>query len=90
MTREGDLVTIRNLRNFEYASETDFTERWETRTYDLSQVRGVDLFFSRWGPTLIAHTIMSWEFEDGRHLAISIETRKEQGESYSALRGFSY
>jgi hypothetical protein len=31
---------------------------------------------------------MSWEFDDGRHLAISIETRKEKGETYSALRGF--
>ncbi|HEY2160250.1 MAG TPA: DUF4105 domain-containing protein, partial [Solirubrobacteraceae bacterium] len=29
-----------------------------------------------------------WEFDDGRHLAISIETRKENGETYSALRGF--
>jgi Domain of unknown function (DUF4105) len=36
----------------------------------------------------IAHTIASWEFDDGQNLAISIETRKEKGESYSALRGF--
>ena len=31
---------------------------------------------------------MSWEFADGQHLAISIETRKERGEEYSAVRGF--
>jgi hypothetical protein len=43
---------------------------------------------SRLGPTEIAHTIVSWEFDDGQHLAISIETRKAKGESYSALRGF--
>jgi hypothetical protein len=48
----------------------------------------VDLFLSFWGPTNIAHTIVSWEFDDGHPLAISIETRKEKGESYSALRGF--
>jgi hypothetical protein len=88
VTREGDLVTIHNVRDFDYSSETDFTERWEDRVYDLARVRGADMFVSYWGPTLIAHTIMSWEFEDGRHLAISIETRKEKGESYSALRGF--
>ena len=88
VTRNGDVVVLRDVRNFGYSSETDFTERWDERTYDLSRVRGVDLFLSYWGPTLIAHTIMSWEFEDGRHLAISIETRKEKGESYSALRGF--
>src|SRR4030095_2145798 len=71
-----------------YRSEFDFTPHWETRTYDLSQVRGLDLFMSYWDSPLIAHTIMSWEFDDGNHLAISIETRKERGESYSAVRGF--
>ena len=88
MTRDGDLVALHDVRDFDYRSETDFTEHWEDRTYDLSRVRGVDMFVSYWGPTLIAHTIMSWEFDDGRHLAISIETRKEKGETYSALRGF--
>jgi len=87
-TFQGNTVTIHNVRDFDYVSETDFTERWENRTYDLDRVRGVDLFLSYWGPTLIAHTIMSWEFDDGQHLAISIETRKEQGEMYDALRGF--
>jgi hypothetical protein len=84
----GDRVHLRNVRDFDYRSETDFTERWEDRTYDLSRLRGFDLFVSYWGPTLIAHTIASWEFDDGRHLAISIETRKERGEAYSALLGF--
>jgi hypothetical protein len=85
---QGDLVTINNVRNFEYKSETEFTPRWEQRQIDLSKVTGVDLFLSYWGSPWIAHTIASWEFEDGTHLAISIETRKEQGEEYSALRGF--
>ncbi len=81
-------VTIQNVRNFSYRSETDYDPRWETRTYNLDQIRGVDLFLSFWGPTQIAHTIASWDFDDGQHLAISIETRKQIGESYSALRGF--
>jgi len=87
-TIAGDRITIHNLRNFDYRSETDFTEHWETRSYDLSTLRGGDMFFCFWGPTMIAHTIASWDFGDGQHLAISIETRKERGESYSALLGF--
>jgi hypothetical protein len=87
-TIEGNRLTVRNVRNFDYRSETDYTEQWESRRYDLDQLRGVDLFLCFWGPTAIAHTIASWEFADGPPLAISIETRKEKGETYSAVRGF--
>ena len=87
-TIEGDRVTLHNVRNFDYRTEYDYTPHWEDRTYDLSKLEGVDLLLSFWGPTEIAHTIMSWDFSDGQHLAVSIETRKERGESYSAIRGF--
>jgi len=85
---DGDRLTIHNLRNFDYRSVDDYTPRWETRTYDLSRLVGVDLYFFYWGSPWIAHTIVSWEFEDAPPLAISIETRKEIGEQYSAVLGF--
>lgn len=84
----GSRLTVHNVRNFDYRSETDYAERWETRSYDLDALRGLDVFLCYWGPTLIAHTIVSWDFADGGRLAASIETRKEVGESYSAVRGF--
>jgi hypothetical protein len=84
---DGDTLVMRNVRNFEYRSETDFTPNWEERRYDLSKLRGLDFFLVHWGSPYIAHTIVSWDF-GGEYLAVSIETRKEQGESYSALRGF--
>ena len=88
-TLEGSLLTISNVRSFRYRDdEANAEENWITATYDLDELVGFDIFFSFWGPQAYGHTIASWEFADGRHLAVSIETRKEVGESYSALRGF--
>jgi hypothetical protein len=84
----GDVLTFHNVRNFNYHSETDFAPRYEDRVYDLSKLRGYDLFLSYWGSPAIAHTIMSWDFEDSLPLAISIETRKKKGQQYSAVKGF--
>lgn len=85
---DGDRVTVRNVRNFDYRSETDYTPHYYDRTYDLGKLRSVDLIAVYWMGPAIAHTILSFGFEGGDQLAISIETRKEQGESYSTLRGF--
>jgi hypothetical protein len=85
---DGDRVTIHEVRNFDYRTETDFTPRWETRTYDLAQIRGADLFITYWGSPWIAHPIVSFQFGPDDHIAFSIETRKEVGEEYSAFKGF--
>jgi hypothetical protein len=87
-TIDGDRLTIENFRNFHYRTETDYDATWETRSWDLSRLRGMDMYLVTWGAPGIAHTIASWEFEDGPPIAISIETRKEQGEAYSAVLGF--
>ncbi|HXZ79655.1 MAG TPA: DUF4105 domain-containing protein [Terriglobales bacterium] len=84
----GDRVTIHNVRNCDYRTETDYTPHWETRTVNLADLRGIDLFLTWWGSPWIAHPILSFQFGDHDHLAFSIETRKEVGESYSAIRGF--
>ena len=85
---QGDRMTVHNVRNFDYHSETDFTPAWEDRTYDLSKLRGVDFMLVYWGSRAIAHAIVSFAFEGDQYLAVSIETRKERGENYSALLGF--
>jgi hypothetical protein len=84
----GDRLTFHNVRNFDYRTESDFTVRYEDRVYDLSKLRGLDIFMSYWGSPAIAHTIMSWEFDGSAPLAISIETRKQKGQDYSAVKGF--
>jgi hypothetical protein len=87
-TINGDMITIHNVRNFDYRTETDFTPHWETRTYNLKKLEGVDLIAVYWAGKAIAHIMVSFDFGGKDHLAVSIETRKEQGESYSTLAGF--
>lgn len=81
-------VVIHDVRNCEYRAEFDYTCRWETRTYDLSQLSGSDVFVVYWGSPWIAHTIFSFQFGNDDHIAFSIETRKVIGQTYSALLGF--
>jgi len=87
-TIEGDRVTVRGVRNFRYRSESDFDQRWEERSYDLSKLRTLDLVMSYWGPVDYCHTLVSFGFEGGEQLAVSVETRKEVGESFSTYAGF--
>jgi hypothetical protein len=84
----GNQVVIHNFRNCDYRSEFDYTPHWEIRTVDLSNLRGIDIFITYWGSPWIAHPIVSFDFGDEGHVALSIETRKEVGRTYSAIRGF--
>ena len=87
-TVDGDRVVVSNVRNFAWRTDEDFDPVWEQRTYSLAAVTGADLFMLYWAGEAIAHTIVSFGFADGAHLAFSIETRKERGEPYSAIAGF--
>ena len=84
----SDLVTFTNVRNFDWHNGDEATERWETRTVDMSKLSGVDVINSYWMGPLIAHTLVSFRFEDDRPLSFSLEIRKENGETFSALGGF--
>ena len=81
-------LTVTNLRHFTWRTESDYDQRWETRSYDLSRIQGADLFLSYWSGEAIAHLLISFTFADSEPLTISIEIRREKGEEYSALAGF--
>ncbi|WP_084070575.1 DUF4105 domain-containing protein [Pandoraea vervacti] len=85
---DGSHVTLHNVRNFEWRTETDFTPRWETRDYDLDKLVSADLVLSYWMGPAIAHTLVSFGFADGKRVVFSIEIRKKQGQKFSAIGGF--
>ena len=84
---QGDEVTLHNVRNCDYRTNTDYTPHWETRTVRLSQITGIDLAIDYWGSPWIAHPIASFQFADAPPLCFSIEIRKKLGQTYSTIGG---
>lgn len=87
-TVHGEMITIYNVRNFDYRTETDFTPHWERRTYNLRELDSADLNAVYWAGKAIAHIMVSFGFGGKDFVTVSIETRKEKGEGYSTLAGF--
>ena len=87
-TVDGDTVTFRNIRDFDYRTEDDYTPRYYDKSFDMRKLETADMVVSYWAGEAIAHIFVSFGFGDQGHIAISAETRKEKGESYSTLAGF--
>jgi len=82
---DGDRVVLRGFRNFSYRAADDFTVRYEEREVLLSDLQAVDLFVAYWKPGPVAHTFVSFVFDNAPPVCVSIEARLEEGESYSLL-----
>jgi hypothetical protein len=87
-TVQGHRVTLANVRNFRWRSDEDYDVRWETRCYDLDRLVSADAIQSYWGSAAIAHAMISFGFDDGRHVVFSVEIRKKRGERFSSIGGF--
>ncbi|EIL95453.1 hypothetical protein UU7_00080 [Rhodanobacter spathiphylli B39] len=85
---EGHQVVLDNVRDFAWRADTDYDAHWETRRYDLDHLVTADAVLSYWGSQAIAHAMISFGFDDGRHVVFSVEIRRERGEQYSAIGGF--
>jgi len=87
-TVNGRRVEIKNIRNFDYRTETDFTPRYYDKTFDLDKLESVDLITVYWGSPAIAHVIASFGFGGNDFVDFSIELRPEKGEINSFIRTF--
>lgn len=86
----GDIVTIKNVRNFRYGpEEKDMHPAYYDRKYDLSKIKKVWYTAEPFNENKVAaHTYLSFEFENGDFLAITIEARKTKDQVYSIWNGF--
>lgn len=90
--RDEGKVLLRNIRNFRYNGTKDnYIPRWYDAEYNLYDLSSVDVISSYWSGDAIAHLFLSFGFRDGRHVAVSIETRRSIDQNYSTWRGlFKY
>ena len=85
VTIDGDRVHITGVRNFKYRSQSDFDVRYEERDVLLSHLQTLDLFVSYWHDGPVAHTFVSFDFDNAPPVSISIETRPEVGEGFDPI-----
>ena len=85
----GDKAHIKNVRDFSWRTTKDYDERWIDMTIDLNSVRKIWFILEYFSPERkeMAHTILSYEFDDGRRLACSIEVRRKEGSRFHPLKG---
>jgi Domain of unknown function (DUF4105) len=82
------VVHIPHVRRFRWITRKEVVERWEAQSYDPDTITSVDLVMSIWSNPLIAHTMVSFGFADGRHLVFSGETRRQKGDRFTITGGF--
>jgi hypothetical protein len=84
--RKGDLVTIENVRSFDYRPPDDFTPRYEARTFHLANLTAADIVFFNWGSPWMSHPVLVFDFGPDGRVCVSAEVRYRKGQEYSILR----
>ena len=82
---DGDRVRINGVRDFDYRSLSDFTVRYQEREVSISHLTSIDFFVSYFLIGPVAHTFLSFNFDNAPPVSISIETRPEVGRGFEPI-----
>lgn len=85
---DGGAVVVRNIRNFRYRTPADYDIGYYDKTFDLDGLVRVDFIIDPFTKFRgVAHTMIAFGFADGTYIDVSIEARRELGESYHTYQG---
>lgn len=80
-------ISIKNIRNFSYKTTSDYTPNYYDKNFPRGSVKAVWFVVEPFSKPGLAHTFLSFEFENDEFLSISVEIRKEVGEAFDPIRG---
>lgn len=84
----ANTVTIHNIRDFNYRSVNDYDVNYISDRLNLAETVSLDLAVSHWDNLeSIAHTMLSFEFANGKRLVFSVETRLPENTEQGFLPG---
>lgn len=87
-TIDGPLVTIHDIRDFRYEDETTWEARWYDATFDIREIEESYFLLTTFGGIEgIGHVMVSFRFPEDQYLILSVEIRREEGESYDPIAG---
>lgn len=84
----GDVLKVENYRDFVWTGELTAEPEYETRQFNLAKLTDLDVFISHFNSFEgLAHIFLSFGFSGGERLVVSLESRREVGETFSPLLG---
>lgn len=88
VTIKGNKIEVKNIRDFQYRSENDFTPHYYDKTFNLNDLDSLYYVLSYWdGNKAVAHSILSFGFKGGNYLCVSVETRLKKGQPQTGIGG---
>ena len=84
----SETVSVVDLRDYRWPKSGEPEQRWTSATFDVSALDAVDLIIEPLADSNhFAHTMLSFRFGSEKRVIVSVEARREKGETFGLLPG---